>query len=153
MMIIILKGNRYYIGFLNKIKGGLVIIDKKIKVLIVEPDKLPEERIIDNTLETKQKIVGGYIEYISTSMNEEVLLICNEEGKLNGMAPNRDIGYDIIFGPMIIIGEDSSGEDKSLTDEQIEFYKKKFDEKSIKETKEKIQKILNKNDLNREGGI
>ena len=56
---------------------------------------------------------------------------------------NRDIGHDIIAGTFFIAGfDDETGDFKSLTKEQIDKYKKRFDEKSIKETKEKITNIM-----------
>lgn len=114
-----------------------------INVLIVEPYKLPYEKEIPNTLEAKQKIVGGYIETTCILDDEDVVLICNEEGKMNGMKPNRDIGYDIIFGPFIITGEvDEEGNFTSLNKEQIEKYKKRFDKKSIIEMEDKLLAIM-----------
>lgn len=126
---------------------GLVFIDKYINVLIIEPKKLPKVEKIENTLESKQKIVDGYIEYVSVPKYDDILIICNEEGKLRHMEFNRDIGYDIIAGPMIIVGEDKSGNDTSLTEEQIKKYKEVFDERSINKTQAKVDKILNNMDL------
>lgn len=115
-------------------------MQRKIKALIVEPDKLPYEKIISNTLRDKQQIVDGYIEYVRLLDDDSVVLICNEEDKINGSKYNRDIGYDIIAGTFIIVRENpDDGEDRSLTDEQIEKYKERFNEESIEKT---IQKIL-----------
>ena len=57
--------------------------------------------------------------------------VCNEEGKCNGMHPNRAVYgdnkemLDVIFGPFFIC--DCSGESfGSLSDEQIETYKNLF---------------------------
>lgn len=116
----------------------------KIKCLLVEPYKLPKEIEIDNTLEAKQKIVDGLIECVYFN---DVIIICNEEGKINGMIPNRDIGSDIVFGPFLIVGDDyEKGEFKSLTEKQILDNKIRFDENSIVRTENKILNIfLNKN--------
>lgn len=38
------------------------MLEEKIKCLLVKPYELPIEIEIDNTLEEKQKLVGGYIE-------------------------------------------------------------------------------------------
>ncbi len=117
-------------------------MQRKIKVLIVEPDKLPYEKIISNTLRDKQQIVDGYIEYVRLLDDDSVVLICNEEGKINGSKYNRDIGYDIIAGTFIIVRENpDDGEDRSLTDEQIEKYKERFNEESIEKTNQKILSI------------
>ena len=119
----------------------------KIKGLLVKPYELPEEIEIENTLEAKQHLVGGYIECVYPTNDDSVVFICNEEGKMNGMKLNRDIGYDIIAGPFIILGDDyENGDFKSLTEEQIMKYKMRFDENSIIETENKILSILlNKN--------
>lgn len=119
----------------------------KIKGLLVKPYELPEEIEIENTLEAKQHLVGGYIECVYPTNDDRVVFICNEEGKMNGMKLNRDIGYDIIAGPFIILGDDyENGNFKSLTDDQVMKYKMRFDENSIKETENKILSILlNKN--------
>ena len=89
-------------------------------MLIIEPKKLPKVEKIENTLESKQKIVDGYIEYVSVPKYDDILIICNEEGKLRHMEFNRDIGYDIIAGPMIIVGEGKSGNDISFIEETYE---------------------------------
>lgn len=114
-------------------------MERKIKVLLVEPDKLPREITISNTLKDKQKCVNGRIEYFYMEDYKDVVFICNEESKLNGMKPNRDMKYDIIFGPFLIVGNDKNiGEDMSLKKEQIEKYMKIFDKKSIEKTNDKI---------------
>ena len=115
---------------------------EKIKCLLVEPYKLPKEIEIDNTLEAKQEIVGGWIECVYLPNDNSVVLICNEEGKINGMKLNRDIGHDIIAGPFLIVGDDyENGDFKSLTDNQILKYKMRFDKNSIIETENKITAI------------
>jgi len=126
--------------------------EEKIKCLLVEPYELPKEIIIDNTLEAKQEMVKGYIECVYLQDDTDVVLICNEEGKINGMKLNREIGYDIIAGPFLIVGDDyENGDFKSLTEEQILKYKILFDENSIVRTENKINEILlNKNNHSRE---
>ena len=118
-------------------------MQRNIKILVVEPFKLPYEKTIPNRLKDKQNVVGGYIEYVRLLEDEDVVLICNEEGKINGSSYNRDIGYDIIFGTFMIVRESADdGEDRSLTAEQIEKYKQRFGYNSIKETENKIIQIL-----------
>ena len=55
---------------------------KKMKVVLVEPRKQARVVEIDHSLESMQKIVGGYIE--TFQLDDEVFIVCNEEGKLNG---------------------------------------------------------------------
>ena len=118
-------------------------MNNKIKCLLVKPYELPEVVEIDNTLEAKQELVGGYIECAYLPNDDSVVLICNEEGKINGMKLNRDIGHDIIAGPFLIVGDDyETGDFKSLTDNQILKYKMRFDKNSIIQTENKINSII-----------
>ncbi len=110
-----------------------------IKGLLVVPNELPKEIEFENTLEDKQLLVGGYIECVYPEKDDGVVFVCNEEGKINGMKYNRDIGYDIIYGPFLILGDDyDNGDFKSLTEDQILKYKMRFDRNSIIETENKI---------------
>ena len=135
--------SHFYFEFIGNsykktIEGG-GSIQRKLNVLLVKPYELPKEITINNTLKDKQNCVEGLIEYYRSSLYEDVIFICNEEGKINGMEPNRDVKHDILFGPFLIVGDDPElGEDRSLTKEQIEKYKKIFDKESIKETEAKI---------------
>lgn len=122
-------------------------LQRNIRVLIVEPNKLPYEKIIPNRLKDKQDIVGGLIEYIRVDNDERTLLICNEEGKLLGLDWNREIGNkDVIAGTFLLVGDDPDiGEDRSLTDEQVEKYKKRFGKESIKKTEMVLLETMLKN--------
>ena len=114
----------------------------KIKCLLVNPYQLPKEIEINNDLETLQQYVGGYIETIQYN---DVIIICNDEGNLNYMQPNRAIGSDIIFGPFLVVGDDFENADfKSLTERQILENKIRFDKYSIRKTNDKINQILGK---------
>lgn len=62
----------------------------EITVLLVEPGKYPREIKIENTLKAMQDIVGGYIER-SMMFDDDVAVICNEEGKIKGLLLNRAI--------------------------------------------------------------
>lgn len=102
-----------------------------IRVVLLEPGKLSRIADIGASLEGMQRAVGGYIEPIYP-FDEEVCIICNEEGKINGLPLNRslrdeDTGkvVEIIAGPCFIC--DCSGERfGSLSQEQLERYAKKF---------------------------
>ncbi len=104
--------------------------EKDINIVFVEPNKAAVVDIIPNTLEDLQKKVGGYIEAIYP-FEDEVALICNEEGKLNGSQLNRALRnedndvVDIIAGSFFVVG---LGEEDfcSLTPEQIEKYKEMY---------------------------
>ena len=119
------------------------MIEDKIKCLLIEPNKLPEEIEIKKELKEYQRMVGGLIEQAYLPFDDSVVIICNEEGKINNMELNRDIGHDIIAGPFLIVGDDYENADfKSLTEEQILRYKMIFDKNSITRTRNKINAIL-----------
>lgn len=86
---------------------------KLMRVLIVDPKKEPYEKLIAPGLESLQHEVGGDIEAVYP-FEDEVALICNEEGKINGKDLNRALRdedgelYDIIAGTFIVA--DCSGE-------------------------------------------
>ena len=54
-----------------------------MNVLVVEPGYLPYEKEI-NGLEEMQAVVGSWIEAIYP-YEEEVAIVCNEEGLINGL--------------------------------------------------------------------
>ena len=76
----------------------------KIKVMIKEPYKAPYDAEIENTLEEFQRIVGGNIETVPCPGASGVKIICNEEGKIKGLAPNLSIAPDVIVGTVIVVG-------------------------------------------------
>ena len=124
-------------------KGSDEELQRTIDVLYIEPNKLPVKKTIKNTLEEKQKLVGGYIEYTYLEDCDDVAVVCNEEGKIYGLPPNRDIGHDIIVGNFFLVGDDAEiGEDRSLTEEQIAKYTKYFGKESIEKTTKKYNQIL-----------
>ena len=100
--------------------------DSKIKVLMVEPHKLPKVTMLDRSLDALQKAVSigaesqGLIEIIPLENN--VCLLCNEEGKLIGLEGNRRLGRDIIAGTFYICGDSKSGALCSLSEENIRKY-------------------------------
>ena len=104
--------------------------NKKIRILYKEVGKEPQIMFIENTLEAKQKLVGGLIEVVPY---EDVLIICNEEGKLLNMPPNLVFEYDYIAGNCFVIGDDYKNADfKSLTDEEILKYREDLKKYSFK---------------------
>lgn len=115
--------------------------NKKIRILYKEVGKEPQIMFIENTLEEKQKLVGGLIEVVPY---EDVLIICNEEGKILNMPPNLVFEYDYIAGNCFVIGDDYKNADfKSLTDEEILKYredlrKRSFNFKQYERTQERL---------------
>ena len=97
-----------------------------IRVVLCEPGQTARIAEIGTELEDLQSAVGGYIETYYP-FSEDVCIVCNDEGKLNGMSPCRAIFgeerevVDIIFGPFFIC-DCSKPEFGSLTEEQLERY-------------------------------
>lgn len=104
--------------------------ENKMTVVICSPGKEARIAEIGTSLEDMQKTVGGYIEAVYPYA-DEVALVCNEEGKCNGMKPCRALYdedgkmYDIVFGTFFVAG---LGEEDfcSLTPELAEKYSKQF---------------------------
>ena len=76
---------------------------RTMRVVLVEPGKAARVAEIDGSLEGMQKTVGGYIQAVYP-FEETVCLVCNEEGKLQGLPLNRALRdednriYDIVAG-------------------------------------------------------
>ena len=79
----------------------------EIKVLIKKPGEFPVLLTIENTLEKLQWIVDGYIETVS--LTRELVLICDEEGRLKGKEHCCNIAGMDFVGTIIVAGID--GED------------------------------------------
>lgn len=104
-----------------------------MRVVVVEPGKVPYEKEIDSGLKSMQKMVDGLIQAIYP-YDEPVALICNDEGKLQGLLYNRALRdpetweiYDAVAGTFFLCGAPADSEDfTSLSDAQAEMCKKMF---------------------------
>ena len=104
-----------------------------MRVVMVEPGKVPYEKEIDPGLKSMQKVVGGLIQAVYP-YDEPIALICNDEGKLQGMPYNRALRdpetweiYDAVAGTFFLCGAPADSEDfTSLSDEQVALCKKLF---------------------------
>ncbi len=103
-----------------------------MRVLVVEPERRPEVKEIDDSLKEMQGIVGGYIQSIYP-FEEPVALVCNDEGKVMNLPLNRGLRdkngqiYDIVSGTFFLCGAPADSDHfTSLTPEQIEQYRKRF---------------------------
>lgn len=74
----------------------------KIKVFIKYPHRAPYTAWIANKLESLQRIVGGYIE--SVTLENGLVVICNEEGRLHGLPRNCKVCGVEFVGPIIFAG-------------------------------------------------
>ncbi len=96
-----------------------------MRVIIKEVGKAPVIKDIENTLDALKSLVGGYIEVVRLDNN--VLLICNEEGKIQGLSPNFSMGYDTIVGTAVFVSFDGKEDFTDLNDWQIEYLMSKFE--------------------------
>lgn len=104
--------------------------DKLITALMVEPGCYPRQVEIGADLASLQKAVGGDIEALYP-YRDQVALVVNESGKLEGLPLNRALRnedgqiYDAVAGPILVVG---LGEEDftSLSPEQMEKFEKLF---------------------------
>ena len=104
-----------------------------MKILLIEPEKIPRPLEIEPSLKSMQKLVGGPIQAVYP-FEEPVALICHEEGKLLGLPLNRALRhpdsheiYDVIAGTFFLCGAPPESEHfESLTEDQMERYAEHF---------------------------
>ena len=103
----------------------------KMKVVLVEPGKFARIDEIEMGLESYQKAVDGYIQMVYP-YDDPVALVCNEEGKINGLPLNRAMidenghVWDIIAGTFFICGlgeEDCDSLRNELAEKYLELFK------------------------------
>lgn len=75
-----------------------------IKVVIKRPNETPVYTAISEELDALQAIVGGYIEIVP--IDNDFVVICNEEGRLNGLPFCWEIAGINFVGPIILAGTD-----------------------------------------------
>ena len=105
--------------------------EDKIRVVLVEPGKYAREAEIGTSLSELQEVCDGLIQTFYP-FEEMVCIVCNDEGKINGMPLNRAIKdtetgelIDIIAGPFFIC--DCSTENfGSLSQEQMDRFLEQF---------------------------
>lgn len=104
-----------------------------MRIIIVEGGKKPYETELEHDLESMRRCVGGDIEAVYEPGGRDAAIICNNEGKLLGLPPNRALRdekgeiYDIIVGTFFICGTPPDSESfASLTDEQVDYWLKRF---------------------------
>jgi hypothetical protein len=81
---------------------------EKIHVMVKEPGEKWQRREVDNTLRTFQGLVGGHIETVTVTPDRLVLIV-NEEGKLQELPENVLFRNDWLVGTVVAVGV--AGED------------------------------------------
>ena len=119
------------IPFQPELATNAIVTQNTIQVVLVEPGKLARIAEIGTTLDAMQRTVGGSIEAYYP-FEEQVCIVCNDEGKISGLPLNRAIRdedtneiADIIAGTFFIC--DCRGESfGSPSKEQQKRYLEKF---------------------------
>lgn len=100
-----------------------------MKIIVVPINEVPKVIEIDGSLESMQKNVDGLIQIYYLSNDDDIVAICNEEGKLGGFYPNRVIFggdgrvEDVIYGDFFLCSAPPESEDlESIPDELIDEY-------------------------------
>ena len=107
--------------------------NEKLKVIYVEPGKRASVIEIDDDLKAMQNLVGGMIEEYMP-FEDDVAIICNDEGKMLGLPLNRGIRtedgrlQDIIAGDFFLCYAPVESEKfLSMPKDLEEKYREKFD--------------------------
>ncbi len=100
-----------------------------IKALIKRPGRPAEMVWFANTLESYQRVVDGYIETVTLA--SDLIIICNEEGRMLGLPHNCNICSMDFFGTIILTG--SKGDDfaslKYSPEQLLQFFPELFGER------------------------
>lgn len=97
-----------------------------IRVVVVRPGEAPVVEDLANGLKPMQDLVEGCIEAVP--LRPDLDLICNEEGKLKGLVPNRHYRSDTIVGTFFVARADrESGEYISVTDDDVDYVNELFE--------------------------
>jgi len=100
--------------------------DKNVRVIIVKCDDEARGQVIPNELSKLQEIVGeegkkALIEFYPLD-EENICIICDEEGKLKDLQPNGLIGEEVIVGDFLVVQCDEEGEIVSMSEETMNKY-------------------------------
>lgn len=103
---------------------------KKIRVLEIKPMERPNVCYIEPTIKAFKRAVGAdlieYGEVEAKQIGENTYILFNKDRFLADLAPNRQIGDDIIAGNIYVVGMNEKGLVTSLTDKQILKYALQF---------------------------
>lgn len=101
-----------------------------MKILIVEPGKTPRRADIPHALGAMQHVVGGYIQALYP-WEDQVALVANEEGLIEGLELNRYVAPGVVIaGTFFVCGltEEDFGD---LSDELADKYSQQLWEPQV----------------------
>ena len=122
-----------------------------IRVLVFRPMEDPQVMELPCELSAMQQMVGGYIQVVYP-FDDDAVIVCNEEGKLQGLPPNRLLRnsegepYDVVCGTFFVAGV---GEEDfcSLSEKQIQCYTELLGaEKLLRVKQKRTQDCVQHND-------
>lgn len=128
--VILTDGGAYFcdsVGF-QKVEFDPALTRKPENLLhcvMAEPGKPAYEAEITDSLRAFQQAVRGNIE-VFCPFEDNAVIICNEEGKIDGLPQNRTVHGEPMVGNLVIVGDNGDGNFCSLTDAQIEKYLAEF---------------------------
>lgn len=93
---------------------------ERIRVMVFEPGREAHIENIKNTEEVYQNIVEGEIEKVK--LDRSTVLICNRDGKENGLTPNRNVGQGIICGTFFLATDLGKSGLATLSPVQMQYY-------------------------------
>ncbi len=102
--------------------------------LLITPNGAPEVVSFEEGYRPIQQLVEGSFEYVGLFDDADVIV--NEEGKINGSAPNRFLLHDgklvdILFGNILLTDSDQDGNTVSLSKDKLEKYRRIFSQRAI----------------------
>ena len=75
-----------------------------MKVIRKHPGQMPEVIDVENDGDAIRAELGGYMEAVTIA--EDLVILCDEEGRLKGKAPNMKIAGVGFVGTILIVGVD-----------------------------------------------
>lgn len=73
-----------------------------LKAIVKEPGKEPEEFIVADDYKELKSIVGGHLE--SVTVEEGLVVLCDDEGRLNGKPYNCWFDGISFVGTIVVLG-------------------------------------------------
>lgn len=109
---------------------------REIRIVVKEPGKPAEVRMVENELEVLQKIVGGYVEMVvapELGMADRVYAYVNEEGRLDGFPKHVIVTVNgkekqTLRGTLLLSKCDEQGEEVGLSMAEAEKYRAALDQ-------------------------
>lgn len=120
--------------FLKRKKGGIMSrLYNDFKAIKCAPGENAEIVTLNEKLENLQEAVGGYVEPVYPFPDPHIMILCNEEGKLEGLPISRPLLddknniYDLIAGTCYIVKCSNDGQNYiDMTKAQYEYYGNMF---------------------------